>query len=202
MVSARRAALLMLPITGAGLLLWWRKQHIGVNPSRIDPDPAGYSAYPVQDAHVPDVAESHEYVIAGSGLDSPPVDTINDAEAAARFQRLIGMDLKSPDGGSIGKIEGIYYRRLSGRPEWALAAVGLIDKQLRLVPLEGASFGDDVTVLYTEDQVENAPAFRDLVLDEYQEHAAYQHFGLRRQLPGSEEERDSEGVKLRFWPPP
>ena len=112
---------------------------------------------------------------------------------------LIGKAIVDLNGEEVGSVEGVYYRSLSGDPEWLATSPGLADKKRVLVPLAGATVGDQVSLAQAKAEVEAAPEIESLTLDEVTEMALYGHYGVRRVLPGVEAERNDENIVLRQW---
>jgi hypothetical protein len=112
---------------------------------------------------------------------------------------LIGKEIVDLNGEEIGSVEGVYYRSLSGDPEWLATSSGMVDKKRVLVPLDGATIGEQVSLAQAKAEVEAAPEIEALTLDEDTEMTLYGHYGVRRVLPGVEAERNDENVVLRQW---
>ena len=112
------------------------------------------------------------------------------------------MQVVDLNGESIGEVEAVYYRSLTGDPEWLAVSTGLVEIQRVLVPLDGATVDEEaIRLAQAKGVVADAPAVEEQVLSEATELQLYTHYGVRRTLPGVESERDDENVRLRAWEP-
>jgi hypothetical protein len=75
-----------------------------------------------------------------------------------RFQDLRGAPVFSSERERIGSVEHVYYNVESNEPEWLAIGAGILSNRFLMVPLRGASFGEDgVIVPFTKEQVKNSP---------------------------------------------
>ena len=107
-----------------------------------------------------------------------------------QFERLRGADVYSQDGEKIGSVAEVFVDEQTGRPEWIGLGTGFFGTKRVLVPVEGASFGEDeVTVPYAKDHVKDAPDIDSEEISRETEQALYAHYGL-----GYSEERSDTGL--------
>jgi hypothetical protein len=136
----------------------------------------------------------------------PGTDVLRHATALSSYDlpamgALIGREMVDLNDHKVGEIEAVYYRSYEPKPEWAAVTVGMVDKKRALVPLDGATLGDPITVAYTKDMIEAAPPVEDEVIPEQLEMTLYGHYSARRMLPGIESQRTPESERLRAWTP-
>jgi hypothetical protein len=98
-----------------------------------------------------------------------------------------GRKVVDRDGETVGKLNEIYLDRETNRPEWALVNTGLLGTKSSFVPLKGAApAGEDVRVVYTKDQIKDAPSIdADGELSQQEEAELYRHYGLEYSEVGS-----------------
>lgn len=100
---------------------------------------------------------------------------------------LRGEAVNDSTGEQIGSVEEIFYDQETGRPEWIGIGTGFLGTKRVLVPIEGASTGQDgVTVPYPKDQVKNSPDLDSDEISQETEAELYSYYGL------SHSERRSE----------
>src|SRR4051812_32792812 len=74
------------------------------------------------------------------------------------LQRLEGLPVYDTAGEKIGKVEEIFYDDATSRPEWIGIGTGLLGTKRVLVPVQGATLGEDgVHVPYPKDHVKGSP---------------------------------------------
>jgi uncharacterized protein (TIGR02271 family) len=106
------------------------------------------------------------------------------------FQHLRGADVCSQEGEKIGSVEEVYVDYETQRPEWIGLGTGFFGTKRVLVPVEGATLGDDqITVPYARDHVKDAPDMDADEIDQESERALYAHYGL-----GYSERRSDSGL--------
>jgi stress response protein YsnF len=97
-----------------------------------------------------------------------------------QLERMRNYAVYSQDGEKIGFVKEVYVGERSRRPEWIGLGTGFFGTKRVLVPFEGASVsGDEVTVPYTKDQVQDAPDMPDIdsdVIDPETERALYAYY--------------------------
>ena len=95
-------------------------------------------------------------------------------------RELRGRNMIDRDGDKIGTVDEIYLDRQTGNPEWALVSTGLLGRKSQFVPLRGAEpAGDDLRVVYSKDQVKDAPGIEaDGELSTEEERRLYEHYGF------------------------
>jgi sporulation protein YlmC with PRC-barrel domain len=94
-----------------------------------------------------------------------------------QLERMRNYAVYSKDGEKIGPLEDLYVDEQSQRPEWISLGTGFFGTKRVLVPFEGASVsGDEVTVPYTKDQVQDAPDIDSDVIDAETERALYAYY--------------------------
>jgi hypothetical protein len=118
-------------------------------------------------------------------------------EVEQKATPLLHKQLVDLNGETIGEVEAVYYRSLTGDPEWLAATVGLMEPKRVLVPLDGATVGDEIRLAQAKGVVEDAPAMDEPVIAEADELVLYSYYGVRRTLPGVEAERNEENIRLR-----
>jgi hypothetical protein len=200
-----------LALLSVGLILRSLKQRS--QPSSGDPSFASvYEAWSKRHRRRPAGAEppwqtGPEFVYDAQGRSYLDV---TDSVAAARlpeldlskFHPLQGMKVVDVNGADLGTVKGVYYRPLVGEPEWLELEMGPAGV---LVPIEGMTVGDEIVVPYTKDQIETAPSLLEVLdeqwLDEAWEMRLFEHYSLRRVLPGLEAAKSDENTALRRFVP-
>lgn len=88
--------------------------------------------------------------------------------------------VRSADGDNIGAIGQVYADDVDGQPSWVTVKTGLFGRSESFVPLEGARIdGDDIVVLYSKDQVKDAPRIDvEGHLEPSEEDRLYKHYQL------------------------
>jgi uncharacterized membrane protein YqjE len=91
-----------------------------------------------------------------------------------------GRTLLDRSGDKIGTIEEIFLVEETGRPEWALVKLGLLNNRARLVPLVGANpIAEGIRAAYEKSVVNDAPPIDgDREPTEQQVAALYRHYGI------------------------
>jgi len=195
-----RSLLLAVPViglTGYAIYQSVKKRSAAAPDRRDDFWPALGQSFATTPAEPEQVQRYHEMGPLSTQISA---STATVSSLTPRFGHLIGRNIVDLGGSTVGEVEGVYYRTLSGDPEWLATNVGLVNPQRVLVPLEGVPLDDEsIRVAYSKDMIESSPAVEDQVLDEETEMALYQHYSARRTLPGVEAERDSENLRLRMW---
>ena len=75
---------------------------------------------------------------------------------------LHGGPVTGPDGTRLGTLRDVFLDGSTGRPSWALVAVGRLRTAERFVPLDGAEVdGETLRVPYGRDLVRSAPRVDD-----------------------------------------
>jgi hypothetical protein len=137
----------------------------------------------------------------GNGLASArPTEASRPAGVRERdAEHLVGRDVVDSGGGKLGAVEAVYGRELDGRPEWVAVSTGLLEKKHVFVPLDDASIDEEsIRAPYPKALIEAAPEAGDAdVIDEAAEMGLYDHYSLRRVLPGTEQERTPGSTALR-----
>ena len=102
-------------------------------------------------------------------------------------RELIGRELRTTDGTTIGKIGQVYLDDYHDAPEWVTVNTGLFGSNESFVPLAEATLADGgVVVPYTKDQIKDAPNIaEDGRLTEEEERTLYQHYGVPYTTEGS-----------------
>jgi len=92
-----------------------------------------------------------------------------------------GHDLVDRDGDKVGSIEDIYLDQETGQIEWAAVKTGLLGTKLNFVPIQNASFENDVVrVPFEKSQVKDAPSVdADGELSQREEADLYRHYGMQ-----------------------
>src|SRR5215203_60118 len=92
-----------------------------------------------------------------------------------------GHDVVDRDGDKVGSIEDIYLDQETGQIEWAAVKTGLLGTKLNFVPIQNASFENDVVrVPFEKSQVKDAPSVdADGELSQREEADLYRHYGMQ-----------------------
>jgi stress response protein YsnF len=94
-----------------------------------------------------------------------------------QLERMRNYAVYSQDGEKIGFVKEVYVGERSQRPEWIGLGTRFFGTKRLLVPFEGASVsGDEVTVPYNKDQVQDAPDIDSDVIDPETERALYAYY--------------------------
>lgn len=84
--------------------------------------------------------------------------TADEVQSVARH----GGTVTGPDGQRLGTLRDVFLDGSTGRPSWALVAVGRVRRADRFVPLDGAEVdGDSLHVPYGRELVRAAPRIDD-----------------------------------------
>jgi hypothetical protein len=193
--TARKPLLLLAPLLGIGAYLVYSRAKTAKAPEY---DPSWQ--WPEQST-----STITPYPASAPGLrrDDPALspDAVS-VPPESKAVPLVNKQVLDLNGESIGEVKAVYYRSLTGDPEWLAVSTGLVDLQRVLVPLDGATVDEEtIRLAQAKGVVEDAPAVEEQVLSEATEMRLYSHYGVRRTLPGVESERDSENVLLRAWQP-
>lgn len=103
---------------------------------------------------------------------------------------LRGNDVYDNEGSKIGSLEQVYVDNDTGEPSWVAVKTGLFGRNVSLVPLESARYGDrqSLQVAHAKDVVEDAPDVDpDSELSEQEVVRLYRHYGLDYQTPSTRE---------------
>ena len=119
-----------------------------------------------------------------------------DGNVERNFESLLGKEVVDLNSNSVGEARGVYYRAGSGEPEWVLVVRGLIEKEIRPAPLDGASIGEKIQLACEEDLVKSAPDLGEVLTLE-DEMMLYEHFNVRRSLP--DDTATLENDPLKRW---
>ena len=105
----------------------------------------------------------------------------------AQARNLKGLELRTTQGDRIGKIGAVYVDDQSDAPEWVTVNTGLFGTRESFVPLVNAERVEDgLVVPYSKKQIKDAPGVaEDKHLDEEQEQALYEHYGVPYLTDGS-----------------
>lgn len=99
------------------------------------------------------------------------------------IDRIIGQDVHTSDGDTIGSVGQVFLDDESGRPEWVTVKTGLFGTKESFVPLEQAQLTDSgLQVAHAADTIKDAPREEtdEGHLSRDQERELYEHYGLRR----------------------
>ena len=121
---------------------------------------------------------------------------------------LKGMSVNDMGGAKIGDVVDFYFDATTNEPEWLVVETGLLEHKGALVPMDGIHReGDQITTPYPKDQVMDAPAVEGDSIDKATERALFEHYHVRRELPGRSQERaafeqdrsETGDYRLRSW---
>lgn len=119
-----------------------------------------------------------------------------------------GLAVRDVHGNKLGEVTDFYFDVPTSEPEWLVIASGLLDKKSVLVPMEGLQRDEEgLMTPYPKDTIMDAPAVDAAAIDAETEAALYQHYHVRRELPGRTENRAaweqdvpySKDSRLRSW---
>jgi uncharacterized protein (TIGR02271 family) len=97
-----------------------------------------------------------------------------------RLAQLRGTPVYDSAGEKIGKVDEIFYDLDTREPEWIGIGTGFFGSKRVLVPVYGASVGEDrVTVAYAKDQVKDSPNVDGDEVSESTERDLYAYYGLQ-----------------------
>jgi uncharacterized protein (TIGR02271 family) len=96
------------------------------------------------------------------------------------IQNWTGEDAVGPDGEKVGTFDHIYVDRETGEPTFAAIKSGLLNRNVSIVPIEGArSQEGHVHLAYDKAKVEGAPSVdADSALSEAEEADLYEYYGI------------------------
>lgn len=121
---------------------------------------------------------------------------------------LKGLTVHDVGGGKIGDVVDFFFDASTNEPEWLVVETGLLEHRGALVPMDGIRReGDQLTTPYPKDQVMDAPVVDGDSIDKETERALYEHYHVRRELPGRSQERapfeqdrsETGDYRLRSW---
>jgi hypothetical protein len=107
-----------------------------------------------------------------------------------RFSELQGVDVKSADDATIGKVNDVFYDAATREPEWIGLGSGFFGMKHLVVPLDGATTEEDcIRVPFDRDVVKNQPEFdhEHGVLTRDSEHRLCVYFALTGHRPDAHE---------------
>ncbi len=96
------------------------------------------------------------------------------------IQNWTGEDAVGPDGEKVGTFDHIYVDRETGEPTFAAIKSGLLNRNVSIVPIQGAESHDGhVHLAYDKAKVEGAPSVdADSALGEDEEAQLYEYYGI------------------------
>jgi uncharacterized protein (TIGR02271 family) len=107
-----------------------------------------------------------------------------------QMQQLRGADVISSEGETIGTVEEIFMDYETHLPEWVGIGSGFLGTKRVLVPVEGATLGDEsLTVPYSKEQVSGSPEVDSDEISQELERDLYAYYGL-----GYSESRSGTGL--------
>ncbi len=91
-----------------------------------------------------------------------------------------GQNVFDVDGEKIGKLEDVYFDAETDEPRFACVRVGLLGRQVSLVPLEGSSVSREyIQVRRSKEEVRNGPTMQPGgEMTEEEEERLYRYYGL------------------------
>jgi uncharacterized protein (TIGR02271 family) len=118
-----------------------------------------------------------------------------DALTLDRLQDARGATVYDSAGEKIGKVEEIFYDDETNQAQWIGIGTGLFGTKRVLVPVQGATLGDDgYTVPYSKDQVKDAPDIDGDQISQQTEQQLYSNYGLSHSPSGLAEGDLDAGV--------
>jgi hypothetical protein len=121
---------------------------------------------------------------------------------------LTGRTLVDMAGSKVGEVVDFYFDAGTNEPEWLVVEAGLLEHRAVPVPLDGIKRdGERIITPYPKDQIMDAPAVDADAIDRETERALYEHFHVRRELPGRTQDRaafdqdrsETGDFRLRSW---
>ena len=121
---------------------------------------------------------------------------------------LRGLAVHDVDGTKVGDVVDFYFDAATNEPEWLLVEAGILDHQQAFVPLADIQRdGDALKTPYPKDMILDAPEAGGAAIDRNTEQRLFEHFHIRRELPGRTEEEPAfeqgpgeEGdFRLKSW---
>lgn len=113
--------------------------------------------------------------------DSLTTDSPSTVDQPSDLDSWIGIDAHGSNGDKIGEITDFFLDDQTRRPEWMTVSAGWFGNRQHFIPIDGARYtvDDTVVVPYTKDIVEDAPSLDvdDDHLELGQEQRLYQHYG-------------------------
>ena len=119
-----------------------------------------------------------------------------------------GQTVVDIDGTKVGDVVDFYFDAGTNEAEWLVVEGGLLGQRQALVPVDGTRReGDELVTPYPKDLILDAPSIEAASLDLEAEQALYQHYHMRRELPGRVESRAAfeqdtspiDNFRLRSW---
>lgn len=96
-----------------------------------------------------------------------------------QLEQMQGEAVYSSEGEKIGTVEEVFYDEQSNTPEWIGIGTGFLGTKRVLVPIEGATSGEDgLTVPFAKDQVKDSPDVDGDEIGQDTEAELYAHYGL------------------------
>lgn len=101
---------------------------------------------------------------------------------------LRGLSVHDVDGTKVGDVVDFYFDAATNEPEWLVVEAGLLDHQNAFVPLADIQRdGDALKSPYPKDLILDGPEASGSAIDRKTEQALFEHFHIRRELPGRTE---------------
>ena len=114
---------------------------------------------------------------------------------------LVNKQVVDLNGESIGEVEAVYYRSLTGDPEWLAVSTGLVDAERVLVPLDGATVAEEaIRLAQAKESSRTRPRSRNKC-SQKRPSCGWPATTVFAARCGVESERDDENVRLRAWQP-
>ena len=126
----------------------------------------------------------------------------------ADAQDYTGLKVVDIDGSQVGEVVDFFYDAGTNEAEWLVVEAGLLNNRHVMVPLEGVSNDEDRLVTpYPKDLIMDSPEIEESALNRETEQMLYEHYHMRRELPGRsqsqppfEQDRSAIGdFRLRSW---
>lgn len=96
-----------------------------------------------------------------------------------QLEQMQGEAVYSSEGEKIGTVEEVFYDEQTNTPEWIGIGTGFLGTKRVLVPIEGATSGEDgLTVPFAKDQVKDSPDVDGDEIGQDTEAELYAHYGL------------------------
>jgi uncharacterized protein (TIGR02271 family) len=109
--------------------------------------------------------------------------------------QLLGREVISSDGESLGQVEDVYVDPETGEPEFLMVASGLLKRRRHAVPASGLTdMEETVQIPFGKEEVKDAPTVEaDGELSEAEEEALYRHYQGSDDHPRSHTDEADDG---------
>ena len=119
-----------------------------------------------------------------------------------------GLAVRDVEGTKVGDVVDFYFDAKTNEPQWLAVEAGTLATKVVLVPLEDIKRAEDgLRTPYAKEMILEAPHVDGASIDKKSENALYEHYHVRRELPGrttqkaahKQDRGKTSDARLRSW---